>query len=47
MSSMDQNDITRITKLEHEAQSDPKKAAQLRRQLKKRLDRLKSQRPKR
>jgi hypothetical protein len=42
---MDQHDIDRIRRLAKDARSDPRKAAELRRRLKKRLDRLKAERP--
>jgi hypothetical protein len=45
MTDMDQGAVTRMTKLAREAQDDPKKAAKLRKQLKKYLDRQKRQRP--
>jgi uncharacterized protein YnzC (UPF0291/DUF896 family) len=45
MSSMDQSDINRISTLAQKAKTDPTAAAKLRAQVKKRLDRLKAQRP--
>ena len=47
MTAMDQHAVERIRKLSKDAQSDPAKAAQLRQQLKKYLDRQQRQKPKR